>query len=949
MEGLKFLIRNNKINEIKSYVLYSKYISNHEIKNNSFDLLLYTIKNASSLFTIKYILNVYQYLYKDLNYAIDSGESPLAVALSLNKFSLSDFLIEQNADINFRNCKGDNILAYLYKNSLLNSASLKYLLNHKIEINTIDSERNSFLTLIINDNNVNFSKILHSSYDIYNNDFILKLIYFSKFQNVINDKEFKKLFDIEREKLNKICITDKNIIDSCIKQNLNIIKLGFAKNINTDFFKRIDNAELLCKLYENKKKDVLKFLVDHGAFLNQIETSDRSIFLRIIYNKDLEMAKYLVSKGINVNNMVKNWSNICYPYIYFVSNDEFYKLLIKNGADLYIPDSEYNKVLKVVNSSHSVAEYLTKHNYYSNSHIGNEYHCTFYSACKNGNTRIVKHLLQSEVPYLNNGLVYACRNGNTEIVKLLIEKGADVNHVYKGFLEKLTPLAAACMNSHEKVVKILLENGASIKQISSDGEPLYDESYLMMARQCKNEKIIEYLIKYGADINEIDSKGKSLLMFACKYKYETIAYNILKKKQINVHGQDENGNNSLIYACQNGLTGIVKILLKHQIDINIQNNYGETALLLACKNGYPTIVKLLIHSQLHQLNPNLVDDLNKSPLIYALINQDKAIVNDLLSLDQTINSTTMINHTTLKNNKTLLMYICKYKYNSVELIENLIEHHADLNKQNSKGETAIHYACQYGNNEIVEYLIKKGANINALSNSGDSSLMYAIKGNKINIIRILLRNHVDQNIRNNEGETAMIYASKFGFDEIVNYLIEYGANVDDVANNGNTALIYACQNGYKECADLLMKNDCNINAKGHKGKTALINACERGKLDIVKLLISYHANINIRDSQGKTALIYARENNQQKIVKYLTGYMERIAREEEEEEEEDYDYDSEYDDYDEDYLYTTNKVSLKLNKIRKKKVKNMGKMYDNDNKSMRKIINIKYSDDFYIT
>jgi len=984
MENLKLLIKKDAINEIKSFVSFNKFINNHDIKNNSFDLLIYTIKEASCISTIKYILSVYHFLYKNLNYAIDSGESPLAVALSLNKLILADYLIEHKANVNFCNYEGDNILAFLYKNSLLSNVSLKYLLNHKVEINSIDSNGNSFLTLIINNNNVAFSKILHTAFDMYHNDFVLKLIGLSKFQIDISDSKFKELFNIERKKSDIIQIKDKDIINSCMKQSLDIVKLGFSNSINTEYFKRIDNAGLLCKLYEKNRRDILKFLVDKGAFINQIETSDRSIFLKTIYAQDLEMAKYLISKGMDVNGKVKNWSNICYPYIYYVSNDEFYKLLIKHGADLYMPDNEYSKVLKIVNSSHSVAEYLTKHNYYSNSHIGNEYHCTFYSACRHGNMKIIKHLLRAKIPYLTNGLIYACKNGNTDIVQLLINRGADVNHFNKGYAIQPTPLEMACMNNHEKVVKILLENGALVNPKQSNGEPLYDKSYLMMACECNNEKIIDYLIKYGSEINEINSEGETLLMFACKNKYENIARNILLKKimkktqdaQVHdqiydqVHAQDIHGNTALAYACQNGLTEIVKILIDHyQVDVNTVNESNETPLILACKNRYPDIVKLLIHHSKSQPNPNYLDDNNKSPLMYALITQNNESIQDLLSLDQTLDKD-IINYPT-QNNKTLLMYVCQYS--SLELVKKLIEHHADLNKRNNKGETAFLYACQYGNDEMVNYLIEKGANINDISNTGDTSLMYAIKGNNIKIVNILLKkNHVNWNKKNNVGETAMMYACRFGYDEIVENLIEKGIIINEVNHNGDTPLIYACRNGHKECVQLLINHDCPLDYKGYKGKTALINACEHGKLDIVKLLIPYHININIRDFQGKTALIHAREKNYSKIVKYLTGYMEHIIREEENKEKVIYDgddgdngdndnddnddddeevyndYDKAYDDYDNDFLYTTSKVSLKLNKIRKKKVKNMNKIYENDNKSMRKILNIKYSDDFYI-
>ncbi|KAL6630122.1 ankyrin [Neocallimastix sp. 'constans'] len=846
MEGLKQLIKKDAINEIKSYVSLNKVIDNHEIKNSSFDLLIYTIKYSSSIFTLKYIISVYQFLYKNLNYTLSSGESPLAVALAFNKFIFADYLRVQKADINFRNGYGDNILAFLYKKSLLTDASLKYLLRNKVEVDTIDRAGNSFLTLTTANNNVSFSRILHKTFDIFHKGFILKLLFLSKFQRPISYLEFRELFKIERENLGRLQIKDQDIINSCLKQNLDIIKLGFSRNINKKFFNRIDISGLLEQLYEEKKFDILKFLVKRGALLpTQMETYDHSLFIKILYHKDLEMAKFLISKGLNVNNQI-NWNNRCYPYIYFVSNDndEFYKLLIKHGADLYITDSQYNKILKITNSNRSVAEYLTKNKCLRT--LGYENYLTFYSACSHGNIKILKHLLQAPIP------VSTLTHG-------------------KGYPEKPTPLAVACMKSQEKVVKILLDHGALIAPTNSTGKPLYSQSYLMMACECNNEKIIEYLIQYGADISEINSRGETLLIFACKNKYETIAHHLLLTGKIDVHAQDHFGNTALTYSCQNGLVEIVKILLEHQVDLNVQNENKETSLILACKNRYPTIVKLLIRSTL-PLNPNLLDKDNRSPLMYTLMTGNTESINDLLSLDQTLNKEmiTTPSYTPSENNKTLLMYACQY--GTLELVKILVNHHhryqVQLNKRNDRGETALHYACRYGNDCIVEYLFKEGASINDISNNGDTTLIYAIKGNKIKIVNSLLQNGVNWRIRNNEGETAMMIACQLGYHEIVKYLIEEveDIKVDEVSSNGDTSLIYACHYGHKECVQYLLKKNCNIDYKGYKGKTALIHACENGKLEVMKLLLSYRPNINIRDYQGKTALIYARENNYPKII-----------------------------------------------------------------------------------
>ncbi len=61
------------------------------------------------------------------------------------------------------------------------------------------------------------------------------------------------------------------------------------------------------------------------------------------------------------------------------------------------------------------------------------------------------------------GLISACGNGSTEVVQLLLEKGADVNRVYK---DRYTPLSAACSAGSIEIVQLLLENGADVNKVA---------------------------------------------------------------------------------------------------------------------------------------------------------------------------------------------------------------------------------------------------------------------------------------------------------------------------------------------------------------------------------------------------------------------------------------------------------------------------------------------------
>jgi len=811
MEGLQYLIKNNRIGDIKSYVT-SHVIKSNEVKNNTFDLLIDSIKNTSALVTLKTIINIYQYLYKNLNYSINNGESPLAVALSLNNFNVANYLIGLKADINYCNKNGESILFYLYKNNLLGESTLRYILDHDVDINSLDTNKKCFLTYILENNNQNFIKILFSKFKVYSNEFIIKLINLSKLQNPISQKDFQGLFDIENANSKKLHITKEILARSCTSQSIEVLKLLFEdSNINKEFFNSINNKELLCNLYMNNKKDILKFLIEKGAKIN--ESYYNTLFLYIINKNDLDMANYIISKGAYVN-VKADYPNLIIWKAFQLKHNEMAKLIIRHGADLNIPDTDYEKILEIANSDENILPYLEKYH-----NVKNYNNSTLLYACKNGNAKIVRHLLQTNVHFneidedIHNAfdyveesaLIYACKIGNDEIVQLLVDRGANVNYKYSG---TYTPLEQACILGYDKIVKILLENGAviepevvkhSIKDTKED-----TKSTLIHACINGNSKSIEYLIQYGANVNEKNLAGETPLMSLCKCGHTNLIQYFIKNNA-NVNDKDNYGNTVLMYACEEGKFDIIKILIDHHAKINEQNVNGETALIISIKYGDTAIVKYLLQ---HHANPNIFDNSKKSPLMYALLNNNKEIVDELM-LQPNILTKDIIDNTTIKR-KTLLMYACKY--NDMRLVQQLIACKADLTIKNNKGDTAMIYACKYGHSDIVEYLISQGA------------------------------------------------------------------CVDDASQNGDTCLIYACQNGFKYVAKHLIKNNCQINTRGFNGKTALMHASENGKMNIVELLIVNNANINKRDMKGKTALMYAAEFNQIKIVEYLVEHKADVGR-----------------------------------------------------------------------
>ena len=148
-------------------------------------------------------------------------------------------------------------------------------------------------------------------------------------------------------------------------------------------------------------------------------------------------------------------------------------------------------------------------------------------------------------------------------------------------------------------------------------------------------------------------------------------------------------------SAEKGLLNIVKGLISKGADINTEMNGNITPLHLASYFGQLTIVKYLVNKG---ANKDSLDNDGLTPLQVAL----------------------MQNHTNVTN-----------------VAELLITEGANVNVNDSRKQTPLHFASYKGYLSVVELLIKKGANINATSSLNKTPLDLA----KAEEIKELLIHH----------------------------------------------------------------------------------------------------------------------------------------------------------------------------------------------------------------
>ena len=112
-----------------------------------------------------------------------------------------------------------------------------------------------------------------------------------------------------------------------------------------------------------------------------------------------------------------------------------------------------------------------------------------------------------------------------------------------------------------------------------------------------------------------------------------------------------------------------------------------------------------------------------------------------------------------------------------ELVQLMMDHHADVNAQNSNKSTALSIVTDADDLEMVKYFLDYKANPNLKDSSGETPLIKAAGAGRSEIVKLLLERGADPNIIPGNKETAIMRAAKEGRKNEVLLLLEKGASI----------------------------------------------------------------------------------------------------------------------------------------------------------------------------
>ena len=297
-------------------------------------------------------------------------------------------------------------------------------------------------------------------------------------------------------------------------------------------------------------------------------------------------------------------------------------------------------------------------------------------------------------------LMYVANKSTVEACKVLIEGGADINARNDN---GATVLMSVVPNPRVEVCKLLIKAGADVNAKANGGfTPLMNAAY--------NSKIdvSKELIEAGADVNAENKDHFSVLMHAVCFSTAEMC-ELLIKAGAEVNTQDNDGSTPLMHAVRKDNEEVVRLLLNEGADANRVDKKGRKAINYAKSNA----VKELLQRSSQQDTDESYSLTTEGEGGYS--NAGVQVEEDRSGLDPLI-----ANMRALRCREATSQLYQKRLLTLLPLIRNGADVNVTLTE--TKGNTALHYACGIGSWSITLWLVEHGADVNAVTNAGKTPL-----------------------------------------------------------------------------------------------------------------------------------------------------------------------------------------------------------------------------------
>ncbi|KAJ3440722.1 ankyrin repeat ph and sec7 domain containing protein secg-related [Anaeramoeba flamelloides] len=605
------------------------------------------------------------------------------------------------------------------------------------------------------------------------------------------------------------------------------------------------------------KVDFLKILFKHFPQIDlSVKNTTQNNFLHCIFeinnNPTYELIKFLIDKGVNINEENNDSSTPLHEFCHYCPN------ITKESIKLFF--------------DHSI----------NTNHISRFGYTPFHSLCikqQETNFEIIEYfysLTENKKKIgINNFKLLCSIQAKPKLITYCFALGTDPN---LNNYERNTPFHNLCRQSPTfEMIKLSIEKGANLNSLDKSKKTPFD--YICSGKP--TIEILKFCISKGADLN-IDKLAKSKSGKSYKKirnnrnQRNTIIHNISRcsKPKIELFDylsqdlkldlkiQNFQNENCFHLLCknQNATIEVINYCIKKNIDINTKTSHSGNALhyYLARRDSQYDfeIIKLMINSNIDHQMTNCQGE-NSFHLLIKYHNPSLEIIDYFFN--NVFKATFDLNETFNEDDFSSFHQLCRYKNTTIELLDFFIQNGANINQQDKILNTPFHYICNINPClEVLQFCLQNDPDLSLQNKDGDTALHLLVRMNekfdytdlfvKIEIKYFSITNNYIRNVFHN------LCRNGDPHSRTIEYFLKAGLNPNDLDHFKCSPFGYFCNkysnktknfnlNTYK----LFFKNGADFNQKLSYGETPFHAICQfTPDVNLIKYCLIKGADKSIR-------------------------------------------------------------------------------------------------------
>lgn len=550
-------------------------------------------------------------------------------------------------------------------------------------------------------------------------------------------------------------------------------------------------------------------LVDHGALLGEMASSEAKSLAAAMWRDDMELYGKLELAGAKLNHVGgQDWSVIgqylrdfrwygqhtASRPIETITFDLFKRVARSGNIDALRCDHEGNKVLHLAALHGLLAhtDFLVRE-MNADVNVCNDFGWTplMLAACNLGNHRIISSLLRETALDMTVSLPRV-QKLSSDTCSFCAHPGTDA------FL-------VAAIGGGREILELLAEQGANVNRCDDRGRnaiwlALHDQAF---ASPEYIESVVDLLMTLGVSVDAADSvTGIRCSHLSARHGlFGTVRLLCLNGMDLN--SRDFDGNTTLHWTVDSISTAsssfVFEAVRELGADVNAQNMESETALHIAARLGAVQDAEALIEVG---ANVDALDARGRTPLTVA---------------------SSVVGQGEVRR---------RWDY--------------------TKGQWGTERPSPLS---LVHALLKAGADPSCASSRGLQALHFAAASGQAGVCR-LLAVHLSRaklSVRSESGLTPLHFACRHGHSVTAELVLDAGAKIDQRDDRGRTALYHAAAKGRMACASTLLDRGADATLRCSSQLLPLDIAKRRGHASVAAALLR-HAGGHVRKEGTVNAL-----------------------------------------------------------------------------------------------